>query len=349
MHLAKLLLKNCFISIKLNRYSSRLLTTKTTESDNNRYENRFFNEKKISIARPELTLEERRKTVESKIEYLKETGEFLPIELTNEQWEIILKEKSETRILKMLKYFSRKYYYKLKKNEEKKVNVKQHSPIDPNKFEVTNYPGYRSIFGHIAKIDNYYNMRLLTSIRLNDPQIVFDFRYETIEDKYEMLSSLTNQLIHAYCVNRKSIEPFQIAYCNLNENGAFSNLLDKRMPFRSTLVNYTNKSYLDLYDSDKLVYLSPDAKRDMTEYDPNKTYIIGVLGDKTSCKLPHTHMQAKRDNIKCERLPIERYAKIIKGQKELCLDHVVQILLALKHGKPWKEAFKFLPTRKINY
>ena len=41
----------------------------------------------------------------------------------------------------------------------------------------------------------------------------------------------------------------------------------------------TEKSYLDLFERDRLVYLSPDSRTDLVEYDADDVYIVGALHD----------------------------------------------------------------------
>jgi hypothetical protein len=51
----------------------------------------------------------------------------------------------------------------------------------------------------------------------------------------------------------------------------------------------------------------------MTEYDHNAVYIIGAIIDVSVGGRPLTLAKAKRDNIKHQRLPLERYLKYEKN------------------------------------
>ena len=70
----------------------------------------------------------------------------------------------------------------------------------------------------------------------------------------------------------------------------------------------SEKSYLDLFPKEKLIYLSPNSKNEMHEVDEDKVYIIGVLADERE-KSPHTYNQARIEGIKTERFPIEKYVR----------------------------------------
>ena len=79
-------------------------------------------------------------------------------------------------------------------------------------------------------------------------------------------------------------------------------------------------------------------------------------------KKPLTFAKAKRENIKHQRFPIDRYVKYVVVEsdeyqynicilirfgggsgKSLTLDQVYNILMTLKHTGSWTEAFKYIP------
>ncbi|CAF4768290.1 unnamed protein product, partial [Rotaria magnacalcarata] len=63
---------------------------------------------------------------------------------------------------------------------------------------------------------------------------------------------------------------------------------------------------------------------------------------------PLTFGKAKRDNVKHQRFPIDRYVKFGSGSgKSLTIDQVYNILMTLKHTESWVEAFKYIPDRKV--
>ena len=84
------------------------------------------------------------------------------------------------------------------------------------------------------------------------------------------------------------------------------------MSLDTNLVQRTSQSYTDIFPKNKLVYLSKDSKRVMTEYDPEKVYIIGNIID-TACEddAYASYTQARKDGIECLRLPIDENIKYI--------------------------------------
>lgn len=45
-------------------------------------------------------------------------------------------------------------------------------------------------------------------------------------------------------------------------------------------LNLHQKSYLDIFDPDQLVYLTPHCREELVTYDHNAIYIIGAIVDK---------------------------------------------------------------------
>jgi len=65
-------------------------------------------------------------------------------------------------------------------------------------------------------------------------------------------------------------------------------------------------------------------------------------------KKPLTFGKAKRENIKHQRFPIDRYVKFGGGSgKSLTIDQCYNILMTLKHTGSWVDAFKYIPDRKV--
>lgn len=208
-------------------------------------------------------------------------------------------------------------------DEERKKKVlerkqKTHSELDIKKQlgqPITNYPGYTSYLKIVNtdQISYFYQNKLLSSIRNDAPKIVFDFRYEL--QRENNISSLFKQLSHAIGSNLKVKEPFQLFYCNFNYESKFNQKFGTKTQsgenqFNNNFINHTFKSYMDLFPKNRLVYLSNDARSEMTKFDHEKIYIIGAIVDKSTENLEYaSYSQALKDGIRCERLPIESYVQ----------------------------------------
>lgn len=213
----------------------------------------------------------------------------------------------------------------MEKAEEKKIKEKQKQEthaankklLDENfKGPLTSYPGHNSFMKIISSSQEkfFYRNKVLSSIRNNSPNIVFDWRYKIDDPTY--INSLNRQFIHILNYNNiHSSEPFQIHFCNYNYNSKYNQRFGTKTESGKRQIDYnlimeTEKSYMDLFPKEKLVYLSNDSRVEMKAYDPEKVYIIGVIIDKKDNEFNYaSYTQAKKDGIACERLPIESFVK----------------------------------------
>lgn len=210
------------------------------------------------------------------------------------------------------------YYKQLKekKQQEKLERIKNRKEcLDGNKIAVvTNYPG-RSTF--IKRIDTSSQRfldrcKVLTSIVTNEPSVVFDFRFINLHTRVEVRKSLYREFIEVIHQNRDSARPFQLHFCNYDYESKFHQEFSTMLNLDSNLVHDSSKSYLDIFPKEKLVYLSKDAKRKMTYYDPNKVYVIGSIVDSSRERFIYSSFsQAKKDGIACERLPLDDFIRFL--------------------------------------
>jgi ribonuclease P protein 1 len=280
----------------------------------------------------EQSVEERKICILTEMELLKEDGIRMPSMINDKHWELLLSEPN--RVFKNLmlvslflficlqiqklktfllySYLSKKESFKLGQ-QERKERIERTKELREDLSEdgpITNYPGHRSIIGHISGKNSYLMNYALSSFILNNPAIVFDFQFEDAVQNDAITRSLIFQLFQSYGRNIDSRNPFRMYFANLKKNGIF----DKAMRARNIKLDDhcivdTEKSYLDLFPREKLVYLSPDARDNMTQVDEDKVYIVGVLADRSSTHTKYTYLQAIKDKIKCERLPLEKYVR----------------------------------------
>lgn len=177
---------------------------------------------------------------------------------------------------------------------------------------ITNYSGRNSFCRQIGDryLKTFLRDKLLASIRTNSPSIVFDFRYEKFHEKRFLLASLYRQYAEIVSFNRKAPEPFQIYFCNYNSTSYYHQKYSSNINYDENLIIETEKSYMDLFPKEKIVYLSKDATNTMKSYNPDKVYVIGSIID-SGFKEDRfaSYSQAKRDGVECLRLPIDENVK----------------------------------------
>lgn len=63
---------------------------------------------------------------------------------------------------------------------------------------------------------------------------------------------------------------------------------------------------------------------------------------------PLSLAKAKRDGLKMAKLPLDRYLEWAPGSKKnLNINHMIPILLDLKHTRDWEFALRHIPRRKL--
>ncbi len=157
------------------------------------------------------------------------------------------------------------------------------------------------------------------------------------------------QLLFSFTTNRNFDNPSDLHLCNFDVNSMVGKRLLRTLPNILTPefpLNIHSNSFMDIFDKEKLVYLTPDCSQELIEYNPDDIYIIGAMVDKTRNK-PLSFEKAKSFGLRMAKLPIDRYLSY-QGGKRLAINHVVQILLKLKVGQSWENIFNStIPERRI--
>ncbi|KAM9033151.1 tRNA methyltransferase 10 homolog C [Sarcophilus harrisii] len=178
--------------------------------------------------------------------------------------------------------------------------------------------------------------------------LVFDMAYENFMPERDLKNTVC-QLLESEGANRKDIDPFHIYFCNLRVDSPYHKELLNRYKekWNELLLTATEKSHVDVFPKERLIYLTADSPNVMTTFRHDKIYIIGSFVDK--CSQPRvSYANAKRLNLASERLPLDQYLQWELGNKNLTLDQMMRILLTLKNTGDWEKALKFVPSRKYS-
>ncbi|XP_072470245.1 tRNA methyltransferase 10 homolog C [Notamacropus eugenii] len=176
--------------------------------------------------------------------------------------------------------------------------------------------------------------------------LVFDMAYENFMPERDLKNTVC-QLLESEGANRKNIDPFHIYFCNLKVDGVYHKELLYRYKEKwdQLLLTTTEKSHVDIFPRESLIYLTADSPNVMSTFRHDKIYIIGSFVDK--CSQPRiSYANAKRLKLANERLPLDRYLHWEIGNKNLTLDQMMRILLTLKNTGDWEKALQFVPRRK---
>ena len=107
-------------------------------------------------------------------------------------------------------------------------------------------------------------------------------------------------------------------------------------------VEITEKHQTELFPKERLVYLSPDSKNDLMEFDDDDIYVIGGIIDKGNDYSPLTLANAKRNQIRHARFPMK---KTIGLAADLNVETCVAIMADMKYSNDWFYSLRWVPSR----
>lgn len=280
------------------------------------------------------------------IELWRLLGREVPEHITDAELKAVMECPSKASKKKYLKYLFSKE--KMKKAKQIKKEMKAEARKKAMLLETTEEDEQKS-FLFLRLGDRQFNSAMgwkgIQAMQFGQP-LVFDMAY----DNYMTLRELKNavsQLLESEGWNRRNVDPFHIYFCNLKRDSAFHRELVKRYEEKwdRLLLTATEKAPVDLFPKENVIYLTADSPNVMTTFKHDKIYIIGSLVDR-SLKRGVSLANAKRLNLATQRLPLDTYLQWETGNKNLTLDQMIRILLAMKNTGSWEEALKFVPKRK---
>ena len=159
------------------------------------------------------------------------------------------------------------------------------------------------------------------------------------------LSSCASQLLRVYTNNRRAKRPIPVHFTGLNEEGKLYEKLQRNEGWHNWDVIPHKESFMELFEKDKIIYLTSESETVLDVLETGAVYIIGGLVDHNHHKSLTLDL-AQKSNIRTARLPLSEYL-IIKTRTVLTINQVFDIILSVSEGESWKEALiKALPQRK---
>lgn len=159
------------------------------------------------------------------------------------------------------------------------------------------------------------------------------------------ISRLAGQLRRLYGSNKKAARPFHVFLTELRED---SRLYRECVRMNEGFLNYkmdiTEDSCLDLFPTETVVYLSPDAEEVLETVDADKIYVLGGLVDE-SIQKKLSFCRARDLSVCTARLPIDEHMVKKDNAKNfhskiLAVNQVFDILLTFCDTGSWTEALR---------
>lgn len=160
------------------------------------------------------------------------------------------------------------------------------------------------------------------------------------------IRSLARQLSYSYSILRKGVEagllPVHLSLVNLDDTMK-AELSAAASGWEVWPVTFSSAP---LEANDNVIYLTHDSDNVITTLEPECTYVIGGIVDRNRLK-GATANKAKELGIRTARFNLDEVISLQKGTRVLTVNHCVDILLQVRNGKSWKDAYmNVLPERK---
>ncbi|XP_023244062.1 mitochondrial ribonuclease P protein 1-like [Centruroides sculpturatus] len=289
-------------------------------------------------------VEKQIKLILMEYEIYKQSGEKMPSTIQLEDMKELLNHPVERA--------RRRYFHYLFKREKAKLaekRRKERRKLEREQNKLVKSGPKNTFFLLIRKTSmlKFYNTRQADAVMFGS-SLVIDMAYDEYMAKRELINCV-DQLSMAYGSNKINREPFNLYFCNLHKDNALIPYLNNAIPHinkNNCLITSTEKSYLDIFPKERIVYLTPNSPNVLQKFDHDSVYVIGGFVDKVNAK-PLSLAKAKREGLKTAKLPLDQHLHWGEGCKSLTINQVIDILLEVKASNNWNKAFEFVPNRKI--
>ncbi|PNF33620.1 Mitochondrial ribonuclease P protein 1-like protein [Cryptotermes secundus] len=323
------------------------------DNDSTTEQNSTENSDFTSITNSDPVLEKKLKILFLEVEVLRQSGYRVPDSVKLGQWKELLEMETRSRRRKYLSYLfgvEKKQENRKKKKDEAKQKREDAMNTAPENTHIRYGLGHNTILIRVYDntINHFYHSRLIQAMQFSQ-KLVIDCSYDSHMTSREA-QNCGKQLMLMFSDNRIHDNPFDLYLCNARRESNTIKQLVKCIPTIYDLdfpINITEKSYLDLFPKENIVYLTPHCREDLREFDHDAIYIIGAMVDKGNNE-PLSLAKAKREGLKMAKLPLDRYLMWGSGgSKSLTLNQMMQILLDIRATGSWDKALQHVPRRKI--
>ncbi|CAL4058852.1 unnamed protein product, partial [Meganyctiphanes norvegica] len=307
---------------------------------------------------------DRRALMELEVDLLRQEGHTVPSVLTDTQWDDLSALPSRSRRRKFLRFLALNEFKRenaKKKKEERSLRFKaqqeqleaekeeEKKNKDPNEIYMEYGLGKNTLYFRIydTAINHFRHGRLMDAM-LWGQSLIIDMDFNEHMNVREQQNT-GDQIQELFGDNRRHKSPFDLQLYNMSKDSVPYQRLLRMIPvlekpsFPLTIMEH---NYLHDFPKEQLVYLTPDAREEMIKFDHNATYIIGGIVDRSDSE-PLTLAKAKREGLRVQKLPLDRYLHWGMGGKSLTLNQIINILLDIKESGNWEYALRHVPKRKV--
>ncbi|CAF1082738.1 unnamed protein product [Adineta steineri] len=182
------------------------------------------------------------------------------------------------------------------------------------------------------------------------PMICIDCAYNESMSSKE-IASLARQIGRCYSSNRRATKPVRLILTNWSNDSLLAQECRRvNNGFDNYQIILDDKPIYETYPSERLIYLSPNGDKILTEVNEQTIHVIGGLVDE-SVRKNMTYQSCQDKNITCCKLPIETYMEhsVTGGtfNQILSINQVFDILVTYMTTNDWGQTLKKnIPERK---
>lgn len=159
------------------------------------------------------------------------------------------------------------------------------------------------------------------------------------------ISKCVKQCLRIYTINRRSQQPCKLFLTGITQEGKIHECFKKNDGYENWDLEWHFKPHSEVFQKDKIVYLTSDSDEVLEKLEEDTTYIIGGIVD-------HNHHKglcfdrAQKNSLKTARLPLNENVDM-KTRSVLSTYHVFELMLKVSQGKNWTDAIlDTIPMRK---
>lgn len=225
------------------------------------------------------------KLIMLEVDVLRQDGFRVPKKLKTESWKELLTLKSRNQKRKLLEFLWVVEVRKLNEKRKKEIRKREvgekldelAKEREMNDHIIYGFQG-NTIFMRVydTTINSFDNYRLIQAM-LHGIDFVIDCGYDgnmtNVENKL-----CAKQLCFLFAENRLNRDPFNIHFCNVNRDSVCYKHLKKFIPTLDDPgfpMNMSENHYTTLFPKEKLVYLTPHCRTELTAFNPDDVYIVG--------------------------------------------------------------------------
>ncbi|XP_027033968.1 tRNA methyltransferase 10 homolog B isoform X1 [Tachysurus fulvidraco] len=238
------------------------------------------------------------------------------------------------------------------RNWERRLEAKKSKRKEEKQRRKQNQQDKADVLSQLSKrVIKAITRERLEEARAAGPRLCVDLSMSDCMSHKE-ISRLAGQIRRLYGSNKKATQPFHIFLTDMKEDSLlYKECIRMNEGFLNYLIDVTEESWIDLFPTEDIIYLTPDASEALEEVNGDKVFILGGLVDE-SIQKKRSYTRAKELRVQIARLPIDEYMVKRPNPKNfhskiLAINQVFEILLTFRDTGSWSKALSAgVPTGK---